>query len=223
MMADSTQVNPMWQENWDNNDAGWHYDTVNRNLEKFIIDFVSNGQSLVGKAIFVPLCGKTIDMKWLYDKGFTVVGVEAVEKPILEFFAEQNLEFNVEEAGAFTKYSTKDSRLIIFKGNLFDFSKDTAGFKFDHSWDRGSLVAIEKETQKQYGELFSKIMKTGSTGLLEIFEYDPEVHSRQPFPIFVNDVESVFAPSFTFEEVNRQEDTNGSFPRITVAYKLTRN
>ena len=223
-MGESTEVHPRWQNRWDNNEISWHRDTVNANLEKFIIDFVPNGQSFEGRTVFVPLCGKTIDMKWLYDKGFTVVGVEAVEKAILEFFAEQNLEFDVEEVEAFTKYSTKDSKLMIFKGNLFDFSEDAAGFKFDHSWDRGSLVAIQKDTRKQYGELYSKIMKTGSTTLLEIFEYDPDLHSEQPFPIFVNDVESIF-PSFTFEELNRQEDTKGSlpFPRTTVDYKLKRN
>lgn len=223
MMADSTEVNPRWQGRWDNNEARWHRDTVNENLEKFIIDFVPEGQLLTGRAVFVPLCGKTIDMKWLYDKGFTVVGVEAVEKPILQFFAEQNLEFDVKDVGALTRYSTKDSKLIIFKGNLFDFSEEISGFKFDHYWDRGSFVAIEKGTRKQYGELFSNVMKTGSTGLLEVYEYDPEVHSVQPFPIFGNDVEGAFASSFTFEEVNRHEDHEGSFPRITVVYKLTRN
>lgn len=224
-MADSTKLNPRWQDNWDNNEAIWHRDTVNENLEKFIIDWVPDGQSLKGRTVFVPLCGKTIDMKWLYDRGFTVVGVEAVEKAILAFFTEQNLEFDVEEVGAFIKYSTKDSKLMIFKGNIFDFSEDVAGVKFDHSWDRGSFGAIEKGARKQYGELLSKVMKTGSTCLFEVFDYDPELYSSQPFPLFPNDFDAAFAPIFRFEEVNRREDPNRptSIFRTTVAYKLTRN
>ena len=220
-MADSIEVNSRWQAKWDSNETRWQRDHVNENLERFFIDFVPDGQSLKGRTVFVPLCGKSLDMKWLYDKGFTVVGVEAVEKGILEFFAEQDMDYDVEKIGVFTLYSTKDSKLKIFNGNLFDFSEDFVGAKFDHSWDRGSFVAIDKITRQQYGELFSKVMKTNSTGLLEVFEYDPKIHSEQPFPIFSSDLDSVFS-SFTFEELNRNEDPKGSFPRTTVTYKLTR-
>ena len=60
-------------------------------------------------------------MKWLFVKGFTVVGVEEVEKAILELFSEIYLKFDV-----FTKYSTKDSKLMVFKGNPYDFRGDVA-------------------------------------------------------------------------------------------------
>ncbi|MPC79199.1 Thiopurine S-methyltransferase [Portunus trituberculatus] len=36
--------------------------------------------------VLVPLCGKSPDMRWLYDRGNTVVGVEGAEKPVKEFF-----------------------------------------------------------------------------------------------------------------------------------------
>ncbi|VDN12504.1 unnamed protein product [Dibothriocephalus latus] len=38
--------------------------------------------------IYVPLCGKTVDMRWLYQKGVIVVGSDFVEEAAIEFVKE---------------------------------------------------------------------------------------------------------------------------------------
>ena len=40
----------------------------------------------------LPLCGKTRDLKFLYDLGHSVIGIEAMEKAAQEFFDEHKLE-----------------------------------------------------------------------------------------------------------------------------------
>ena len=221
-MTGTIAVDSMWEELWDKNQTGWQGTHPNENLEKLFLDLVPSDQSTEGKTVFVPLCGKTLDMRWLYDKGFTVIGVEAVEKAVLEFFEEQKLEYKVEKVGAFDVYTSKNEKIKIFQGNLFDFSEDLVG-KFDHFWDRGSLVAIDKNTREQYRELFTSVMKPGSNGLLEVFEYDSKLNSDQPFPLFITDLKNVFLSSFELEELSRNNDFKGLpfGPTTVVAYKVS--
>ncbi|EFX78967.1 hypothetical protein DAPPUDRAFT_319878 [Daphnia pulex] len=55
--------------------------------------------------IFVPLCGKTQNLRWLYDLGHEVVGSDGVEKPILEFFKEQGLIYTKGNEGGLPFYA----------------------------------------------------------------------------------------------------------------------
>jgi thiopurine S-methyltransferase len=36
--------------------------------------------------VFVPFCGKVLEMKWLAENGHVVVGVEVSEDSIMQFF-----------------------------------------------------------------------------------------------------------------------------------------
>ena len=44
-------------------------------------------------SVFVPLCGKTLDMVWLSEQGFNVVGCEISEVAAQQFFNENNIPF----------------------------------------------------------------------------------------------------------------------------------
>lgn len=51
-----------WENRWKNEDAPWHKTAVNRFLQEF---FVRVSQVKEGPCrIFVPLCGKSHDLKW---------------------------------------------------------------------------------------------------------------------------------------------------------------
>lgn len=38
--------------------------------------------------VLVPLCGKSVDLRYLYDLGHTVIGIEAIEAAAEQFFLE---------------------------------------------------------------------------------------------------------------------------------------
>ena len=42
----------------------------------------------------MPLCGKSLDMKWLAEQGHSVVGIDIVELAAQQFFTENDLPFN---------------------------------------------------------------------------------------------------------------------------------
>jgi len=82
-----------WDGSWNEGRTGWQLSDVNPVLAAHHSKFLTQ----TGRRILVPLCGKTLDMKWMYDNGHTVVGIEGIVKPVLEFFSEQQLEFNIKE------------------------------------------------------------------------------------------------------------------------------
>lgn len=44
--------------------------------------------------ILLPLCGKAVDLRYLYDLGHTVIGIEAIEQGAREFFEENEMTAN---------------------------------------------------------------------------------------------------------------------------------
>ena len=56
----NNRVDP-WRKHWTNKTPFWHKDEVNHFLFKHI-DKLTEGKQ--GLKFFIPLCGKTIDMRW---------------------------------------------------------------------------------------------------------------------------------------------------------------
>ena len=101
-----------WNNRWNDREDGepiWHERDVNQVLQKAL-----NPRA---KSVFVPLCGKSLDMIWLQQQGCHVVGVEFNEQGIREFFEENDIEFNREGN---TFQSTKlDPKITIHCRDLF--------------------------------------------------------------------------------------------------------
>lgn len=58
-----------WEGVWRNDDLGFHQPQVNRHLQRFWqrLELIPNGR------VFVPLCGKSLDMDWLLSEGHEVI------------------------------------------------------------------------------------------------------------------------------------------------------
>lgn len=69
--------------------------------------------------ILFPFCGKAVDMVYYYQNGHTVIGVECSQEGIIEFFEEQQLEYDKVSKGNNFLYTTKDLKLVIFNTNFF--------------------------------------------------------------------------------------------------------
>ncbi|XP_018027458.1 thiopurine S-methyltransferase-like [Hyalella azteca] len=80
-----------WDNRWATGKTEWHVSDFHPCLVKYA------GEVLQGrdKRVLVPLCGKTLDLLWLYKSGHRVVGVEGVEKIVQEFGEEHKLDFRL--------------------------------------------------------------------------------------------------------------------------------
>src|SRR5690554_8101334 len=64
-----------WHEKWKSNQIGFHLDEAN----KLLIKHLPSLGVPKGCTVFVPLCGKRLDLVWLRSEGYSVIGVELSE------------------------------------------------------------------------------------------------------------------------------------------------
>lgn len=164
-----------WHQKWEANEIGFHEGEANRLLVKYF-----NALSLAeGRRVFVPLCGKTLDIAWLLSNGFRVAGAELVESAIEQLFSELGIEPEISEVGEVKRYSAKN--IDIFVGDIFAVSSEILG-SVDAIYDRAALVALPEEIRRRYtGHLMEISDRTPQ--LLLTFEYDQSVMDGPPFSI----------------------------------------
>ncbi|XP_066270203.1 probable thiopurine S-methyltransferase [Branchiostoma lanceolatum] len=158
-----------WNELKPGDNPCFHMPQVHPSLIKHI-DRLTGGRE--GLRFLLPLCGKSLDMKWLQEKGHTVVGVEFVEKAAQHFFEDHGIEPTVSEEpsiGGGKHYKGLDGKISMYICNYFDFNSDVCG-QFDAVWDRGSLMAMEVRDQKRYVDLTKSLMKPDARYMMETFE-----------------------------------------------------
>eukprot|EP00057_Strongylocentrotus_purpuratus_P003075 XP_003725864.2 PREDICTED: uncharacterized protein LOC100892034 [Strongylocentrotus purpuratus] len=95
-----------WLEQWKKGKTRFTMKVPNRMLVKHYDKLVEGKTNPV---FFLPCCGKSLDIKWLADKGHSVVGVEIAEMACRQFFESHDLKYEEEEI--------KDGP----KGKLFKF------------------------------------------------------------------------------------------------------
>ena len=200
-----------WEGRWKTNRTLWHLSDVNPNLEEFFHELVTvgHGSSL---RIFVPLCGKTTDMLWLAEKGHTVVGVEFVKMPIMNFFAENNLSFTTEcvdipaAGGSQLLYrcSNEGKNIAILHSSIFDVTDGVVGRKFHAIWDRASLSAINPEDRLKYVDLMRSILVPGGRCLLTTHRYDPKF-GGPPHSFSEKLLGQLYEESFHIRELKMEE------------------
>lgn len=164
-----------WSTRWAENKTGWHLDDVNFALRNHSSLLLPSAQ----RRVLVPLCGKSLDLKWFYDAGHNVVGIEGVEKPVVEFYKEHNIPYVIEPFPGGKLYKSKDGRLHIYCCDLFTLDAATLG-KFDSVWDRGSLIAIYEEDTDRYVKLMKSVLAEDFCYLANIVEYEPTETFKGP-------------------------------------------
>lgn len=97
--------------------------------------------------IFVPLCGKSLDILWLARQGHEVVGVELSPIAIEAFFEENELKPRVIRKKKFSVW--RDGRIRLLCGDFFKLAPRDLG-AIDVVYDRAALTALPERVRKQY-------------------------------------------------------------------------
>lgn len=164
-----------WHQRWKNNEIAFHANEANPHLvnhfEKLSLE--------KGSRIFLPLCGKTLDISWLISNGFKVVGAELSQIAIQQLFEELGLEPIITTAGKVTHYSANS--IDIFVGDLFDLTRDILG-PVDAIYDRAALVALPESMRPRYTSHLVNIAEEVPQ-LLICFEYNQTLQEGPPFSI----------------------------------------
>jgi thiopurine S-methyltransferase len=170
-----------WQRRWTRNEIGFHLKEVNPYLRRYWPSL-----SLAhGARVLVPLCGKSLDMTWLVDHGFAVLGVELSERAVEDFFAEHGLIPDVRVQGSFKAY--RSGSLEILCGDFFALSPSEVS-DCQAIYDRAALIALPEAMRQRYVEHMLSILPSGCTGLLITLDYQQEQMAGPPFAVDEDEV-----------------------------------
>lgn len=182
-----------WHQKWESNQIGFHESDVN----PLLVQHIGQLNLAEGSRIFLPLCGKTLDMAWLLDKGYQVAGAELSELAIQQLFAELEVEPQVSVLGELKRYQAEG--LDIFVGDIFNVSPEQFG-NVDAIYDRAALVALPPETRKRYTQHVVELTKRAPQ-LLLCFEYDQSLMSGPPFSIVGKEVHAHYDQYYRVEQL----------------------
>lgn len=187
-----------WHDRWQSKSIGFHQTEVNRYLQKYIDELALTS----GDTVFVPLCGKSLDMWWLHEQGFNVIGIELSEIAAKSFFTEAGKQACKIRHGDFVSWKYADVEILC--GDFFDLNVDVLG-KVDAVFDRAALIALPLEMRVQYVEQLESLLPPGTRGLLITLEYLQEEMTGPPFSVSEQEVGKLYAGDFQLELV---EDHN---------------
>ena len=205
-----------WHERWDENRIGFHQEAANPLL-------VKNFKALAledGARIFVPLCGKSLDIAWLLDCGHRVVGAELSRIAIEQLFNDLGVEPIITKVGDLERFSAPD--LDIYVGDIFDLTADQLG-PVDAAYDRAALVALPDDMRARYAKHLHSITG-GARQLLICFEYDQSVMNGPPFSVSKAEIERVHGARYSVQELSRsalQGGLKGKFPAQETVWLLS--
>ena len=177
----------LWESRWQEDRIGFHLKEVNPYLIRFSDQLLDQNSDKV----FVPLCGKTLDLCWLTTKTKKVIGVELISKAVLDFFAENNIDYLSQEDATLQKFSSKS--IDIYLGDFFDLNPEQTSL-FEAIYDRASIVAIEKTERSKYVDHLISFLNTKGRILLITLEYNQNQMEGPPYSVPAEEIENLFAP-----------------------------
>ena len=111
-----------WLNCWETKTIGFHENTPNELLRN---NFKAFANKVNPRRMFVPLCGKSLDMAWLMAQGCHVVGVELSDIAVNELFKTLGSCPTVTKTGPLQRFSGPN--IDVFVGDLFDLTESTIG------------------------------------------------------------------------------------------------
>ncbi|WP_297769351.1 thiopurine S-methyltransferase [uncultured Roseovarius sp.] len=197
-----------WHDRWQEGRLGFHEGKVNRMLEAHI-----GALGLVqGQRIFLPLCGKAIDIPWLLSQGYQVAGAELSEIAVHDLFSEMGVTPEVTDTGRHRRYAAEG--VDIFVGDIFELSRDVVG-SVDAVYDRAALVALPDDRRARYAAHLAQITDSAPQ-LLVTFEYDQSAMEGPPFSITEEEVMRCHGARFAIR-VLADEDVPGGLKGVVAA------
>ncbi|MGD1898714.1 MAG: thiopurine S-methyltransferase [Phormidesmis sp.] len=190
-----------WLQKWKDNNIAFHKSEAHPLLVKHFKALSISP----GSRVFLPLCGKTLDIGWLLSEGYRVAGAELSELAIEQLFTELGTTPKISNAGDVKHYGAEN--IDIFVGNLFELSSTVLG-PIDAIYDRAALVALPEATRNRY-TAHLKSLTNKAPQLLICFEYDQALMAGPPFSISDEEVAQHYSDSYKPSLIEQVEMPGG--------------
>lgn len=194
-----------WLERWAQGQIGFHQARPN----EYLLRHWSCLGIAPGATVLVPLCGKSLDMHWLREQGYRVLGIELAREAVSEFFEEWQLEPRICRQGAYERWEATNpaprraaadpgggaaqvGSITVLCGDFFDLEPrclaDVAGV-----FDRAALIALPAPMRIAYARKLHETLPEQVAMLLITLDYDQAQMSGPPFAVGNDEVRELFA------------------------------
>ena len=212
-----------WLDRWARNQIGFHREHYN----PLLVNHWPRLDLPPGSPVFVPMCGKSLDMRWLVAEGYPIRGIELSHIAIEAFYEDAGEGFETESVGQLVRYRSPSAELLC--GDYFELTApdlaDVAGV-----FDRGALVAMPEALRRRYADHMQRVLPVGVRMLLITLEYDQRLVSGPPFSVLPEEVERLYGErcrvecivSESTDEVPPHFREQGVARMVETAYCLTK-
>lgn len=182
-----------WHRKWERNDIAFHQ----REANPLLAIYFRNLALPAGSRVFLPLCGKTLDIHWLLSQGYRVAGAELSGIAVEQLFADLGAQPSMTAIGEVSRYSS--TNIDIFVGDIFDLSRGVLGH-IDAIYDRAALVALPAPLQARYAAHLIEITDRAPQ-LLITYDYDQSLVEGPPFAVSHDEVGRHYRQSYDLQRL----------------------
>ncbi|MCJ8141949.1 thiopurine S-methyltransferase [Ancylobacter sp. A5.8] len=184
-----------WHRKWSDNDIGFHSAAPHPLLLRHLAALGLHP----GARVFLPLCGKSLDIHWLLQQGYRVAGAELSRLAVEQLFAELNLTPAITYEGTLERFEAE--AITVFAGNIFDLDRDALG-PVDAVYDRAALVALPEAMRGEYTAHLAALTHHARQ-LLISFDYDPALMAGPPFSVPEHEVRRHYGGAYHVSRLER--------------------
>ena len=186
-----------WHERWRLGQIGFHQLAVEEQLAKSWSELdVPTGR------VLVPLCGKSLDLLWLWERGLDVTGIELSAVAVESLCREQGILARRTPGDALNRFDA--NRLRIFQGDVFNLRSDMLG-KIHAVYDRASLIALPADERVRYVDALIALTQPGTKSLLMTIEYSQQQTNGPPFSVSRAEVQNLYGPRHSIRLLERRD------------------
>lgn len=220
-----------WGYRYEVGHTDWNTEKVHPLLEKHYNKLNPNGKPM---KVLVPLCGMSVDMNWLVNKGMQVIGVDIAYQSLEKFMSLSGQDWTetaVSELGPNAKLFTRtDDKIKLYLGDFMKFSRGLEG-TFDFVYDCDGLRVLDSGLTPSFAATIKNLMNPGGRLLLDAIAYDKKIlqdeNFKPPMPVppphsvSVKETKNLFEPECTVEIIDEQPNNlMYGFPSIFYAYLI---
>jgi len=212
----NSRDNKLWLQLWRDKEIDFHQEYVNKFLAKFwpALDKTKHNR------VFVPLCGKSLDMIWLANQGYKVIGVELSPIAVKAFFKENRLKPTKKRKGNFTLW--KHGNVSILCGDYFSLCKEDLGI-ITTVYDRAALTALPEDIRQPYVEHLQLIVPNNANIFLLTIEDQDELPTSADN--VDKEINKLYSDNYTIELAYAEtvlESNSQTLTQIPTSYKVYR-
>ena len=195
----------LWKQGWRENHIPFHLAHVHPLLIQFWPTLGLKGD----ERVFLPLCGKSLDIMWLHHRGHHLLGVELSAVAVRHFFAATQRHPRRRPHGALTAWT--DDRLEIYCGDFFALTRHDLQ-EVRAVYDRAALTALPENLRAPYVAHLHAILPTDCVALLMTVEDLDDVDRVSDHMASAEEILALYQGYFTIELLHAEFHPAVSLP-----------